>query len=173
MGISPRSRCSARSSMALIAYSPLAEILIRAASSRAQTALEQPRRLPGEVGDDDVGAGAADPGQGLEHRALLVEPAELAGGADHRVLARHRVGGQRHSELEPRARGYVEVGQRGRDHYYVRALVQIQGDLAHRLLRVGGIHLVRAPGPELRRRFRGGPERLAEPGGELRPVGPG
>src|SRR2546426_3637416 len=79
MGISPRSRCSARSSMALIAYSPLAEILIRAASPRAQAALEQPRRLPGEVGDDDVGAGAADPGQGLEHRALLVEPAELAG----------------------------------------------------------------------------------------------
>src|SRR3989441_1143875 len=104
MGISPRSRCSARSSMALIAYSPLAEILIRAASPRAQAALEQPRRLPGEVGDDDVGAGAAEPGQGLEHRAHLVEPAELAGGADHRVLAGHPVGGQQHPELELRVR---------------------------------------------------------------------
>src|SRR5207245_11679101 len=99
MGISPRSRCSARSSMALIAYSPLAEILIRAASSRAQTALEQPRRLPGAGGDDDVGAGAADPGQGLEHRALLVEPAELAGRAEPPAPHRHRAGGPRYPDL--------------------------------------------------------------------------
>src|SRR5256885_16883951 len=93
MGISPRSRCSARSSSALIAYSPLAEILIGAASPPAEPALEQAGRLPREVGDDDVGARAADGRQRLQHRALLVEPAELAGGPDHRVPARYRVSG--------------------------------------------------------------------------------
>src|SRR5262249_20061353 len=109
MGISPRSRCSARSSIALIAYSPLAEILTARSSARAQSTLEQPRGLPGEVRDHDVGTRAADGGEGFEHRAFLVEPAELTGGADHRVFARHRVGGERHAELELGSRHDVQV----------------------------------------------------------------
>src|SRR5919109_4969891 len=100
MGISPRSRCSARSSIALMAYSPLAEILTAMSSPPAQPALEQSRCLAGEIRDHDIRAGAANRRQRLEHRALLIDPAQLAGGADHRVLARDRVRGQRHAELE-------------------------------------------------------------------------
>src|SRR2546421_5768677 len=170
MGISPRSRCSARSSSALIAYSPLAEILIGASSPPAEPALERAGRRPREVGDDDVGARAADGRQRLQHRALLVEPAELTGGPDHRVLAGYRVGGQRYAELELRARDDVEVGQRGLDHDDVGALVEVQRDLSHRLLGVGRIHLVRAPVAELRRRLRGGSEGLEEARGILRRV---
>src|SRR5881296_3883557 len=99
MGISPRSRCSARSSIALIAYSPFAEILTAVSSAPAEPALEQARRLASEIRDHDIGwldeerailealtsirragadivityfgAGAADGGQRLEYRALL------------------------------------------------------------------------------------------------------
>src|SRR5260370_42622113 len=104
MGISPRSRCSARSSNALIAYSPLAEILIGASSPPAEPALEQAGRLPREGGDDDVGARPGDGRQRPQHRTLLVEPAELAGGPAPRVLAGHRGGGQRPADLKPLAR---------------------------------------------------------------------
>src|SRR5438067_2463645 len=83
MGISPRSRCSARSSIALMAYSPFAEILTAPSSPRAQPALEQPRRLPREVGDDDVGAGPADPRQRLADRPHAPV---------HHVRRRHHVG---------------------------------------------------------------------------------
>src|SRR5437762_11505213 len=95
MGISPRSRCSARSSIALIAYSPFAEILTAVSSAPAEPALEQARRLASEIRDHDVGAGAADRGQRLEYRAVLVEPAELARRAAHPVPARHLVRGSR------------------------------------------------------------------------------
>src|SRR6266480_4127849 len=44
-----------------------------------------------KVADHDVGAGPADRGERLQHRALLVEPAQLARGADHRVLTGDRV----------------------------------------------------------------------------------
>src|SRR5438105_1048875 len=170
MGISPRSRCSARSSIALIAYSPFAEILTAVSSAPAEPALEQARRLASEIRDHDIGAGAADGGQRLEYRALLVEPAELAGRADHRVLARDRVRGQRHAELELRAGDHVEIRQRGLDHHDVGALVEVQRDLPHRLLRIRRVHLVGAAIAELRRRLRGGAEGLEEARGILRGV---
>src|SRR5438046_10322295 len=96
MGISPRSRCSARSSIALIAYSPFAEILTAVSSAPAEPALEQARRLPSEIRDHDIGAGAAGGGQRLEYRALLVGPAEPARRARHRVRGPHRVAGHAH-----------------------------------------------------------------------------
>src|SRR5262249_58557972 len=122
MAVRPCSRCSERSSTAWIAYSPFAEIRTRSAhtfdltgslrhGSAHTAALEDARGLAGEVGDHDVGARPADGRERLHHGALLVEPAETPRGADHRVLARDRVGGQRHAELGLRARDDVEVRQ--------------------------------------------------------------
>src|SRR5437763_1654802 len=97
MGISPRSRCSARSSSALIAYSPFAEILIGAASPPAEPALEQAGRLPREVGGDHVGAGVRVRHRGareqlegriVAHRAVF----DYAAVAVARVLAEADVG---------------------------------------------------------------------------------
>ena len=78
----------------------------------------------GVVGDDDVGAGAADRGQGLEHGGALVEPAGGRGGLDHRVLAADVVGGDRHARRVLHAADDVEVGQRGLDHDHVGALLR-------------------------------------------------
>ena len=43
----------------------------------------------------------------------------------------------------------VEIGQGGLDHQDVGALVDIEARLAHRLVAVGGVHLVAAPVAEL------------------------
>src|SRR5262245_2860149 len=97
-----------------MAYSPFAEIRMRvpmAASSALAIALEPARDVPGEVRDDDVGTGASDGSERLHHRALLLEPAELRGGLEHRILPRHRVGGQGHAELLLGARDHIEVRQ--------------------------------------------------------------
>src|SRR5262245_20154147 len=97
MGMSSSRWCMARSSTALIAYSALAET--RMERSGLAAVLEHARGVLGEIGDDDVRPGPADRGQRLHHRPLLVEPAELAGRLDHRVLPRHRVRGQRQPEI--------------------------------------------------------------------------
>ena len=39
------------------------------------------------VGQDGVGAGALERSEGFEHHRLLVQPAVLRGGLEHRVLA--------------------------------------------------------------------------------------
>src|SRR5437868_13725953 len=90
MGIRSRSRWSARSSTALIAYSPFAEIRTSVdPSARLDPALDRADGVLREVRDHDVGARALDRDERLHHRARLVEPAQAAGGADHRVLAGH------------------------------------------------------------------------------------
>src|SRR6185369_10139221 len=111
IGTSVRPRCIARSSIALIAYSPLAEMRMRRPSALVAAALEQPHGILGEVRDDDIGAGPADADERLHDSARLVEPAELAGRPDHRVLARDRVRRQRHAELRLGPRDDVEVRQ--------------------------------------------------------------
>src|SRR6266545_7833637 len=100
----PADSWSARSSTALIAYSPLAEILMRSSSFR-----EQPCGFPREVGDDQVCPGPADRDEGLHHGALLVEPAEPSRRADHRVLAGDGVRGERQPEVCLHPRDDVEV----------------------------------------------------------------
>src|SRR5690242_2348915 len=89
---------SARSSTALIAYSPFAEIRIgqraiivfgrlgRRPTSSRTPALEEARCFAREVGDHHVRARSPDRDEGLQHRALLVEPAQPARRPDHRVL---------------------------------------------------------------------------------------
>src|SRR5919106_465941 len=143
IGTSGRPRFMARSSIALIAYSPFAEMRMR--SAPVGPALEQTRGVFGEVGDDDVGPGPPDARERLHDCALLVEPAELASRADHRVLPRHGVGGQRHAELRLGPRDHVEVGQGRLHHHDVGALVEVERDLSHGLLGIGRIHLIGAP----------------------------
>src|SRR3954471_4060386 len=53
----------------------------------------------GVVREDHVGAGAADRQQRRHHDAVVVDPALLGGGLEHRVLARDVVGGHGHVEL--------------------------------------------------------------------------
>src|SRR5205809_361452 len=101
-------------------------------------------------------------GERLHHRPALVEPTELSGGLDHGVLPRHRVRRQRHAELALGPRDDVEVRQGRLDHDDVRALVEVERDLAHGLDRIRRIHLVRAPVPELRGRIGGVPEGAVE-----------
>src|SRR5229473_1287170 len=50
---------------------------------------ERPSSLSGVVGDDDIGAGAADTRQRLEHRTALVDPAVPRRRLQHGVLAAH------------------------------------------------------------------------------------
>src|SRR6266540_6545604 len=45
--------------------------------------------LPGVVGEDEVGAGAADRGEDLEGNGAAVDPAAFVRGLHHRVLAAH------------------------------------------------------------------------------------
>src|SRR5215510_7979510 len=133
MAVRPRSRWSDRSSTAWIAYSPFAEMRMRSAhttriceghGSAHPAALEDARGVAGEVRDHDVGTGAADRRERFHHRPLLVEPAQTAGRADHRVLARDRIGRQRYAELRAGAGDDVQVRQRRLDHDDVRALVE-------------------------------------------------
>ena len=83
------------------------------------------------VGDDDVGAGAADAGQRLEHGGALVEQAGGGGGLEHGVLAADVVGGDGQAGGVLDAADHVEVGQRGLDHDHVGALGRVELGLAH------------------------------------------
>ena len=125
----------------------------------------------GVVGDDDVGPGAADRGQRLQHRRPLFEIAGGRRGLQHRVLAADVVGGQRHPGRVLDPADHVQVGQRRLDHEDVGALLDVEPRLADRLVGVGGIHLVAATVAERRRRVGRVAERPVEGRGELGRVG--
>ena len=95
----------------------------------------------------------------------------LRRGLDHRVLAADLVRRDRIAEGLLHAPDQVEVRQRRLDHDDVGAFVDVQLDLAQRLVGVGRIHLVAAPVAELRRRLRRLAERPVEAGRELGGVG--
>src|SRR3972149_11867111 len=103
MGRNPSLSDRARSSIALMAYSPLAEILTKPASSLAPL-LDEPRGVLCEVGDDDVGPRPPDAREDLHDRTLLVQPPELARRADHGVLTGDGVRGHRQAEVALHAR---------------------------------------------------------------------
>src|SRR6266508_235062 len=152
-------RCAAAATAQLAPVRALKGSLRRGGHGSARTTtLQLACGVAGEVGDHHVRPRAADASQRFHHRPLLIEPAQATRGADHRVLARDRVRGERDAELRLRPRDDVEVRQRGLDHDDVGPLVEIERDLAHRLHAVRGIHLVRAPVAELRCRVR----RIAE-----------
>src|SRR6202030_2733669 len=94
--------------------------------------------LGGPVGEDDVGARAADGGERLA--------ADLVGG--------HRQGYARGDLADD-----VEVGERGLDHDDVGTLGDVQGYLAHGLAAAGRVLLVGRPVAELGRALGGLAER--------------
>src|SRR5207248_4712336 len=98
---------------------------------QAIACLQTPRRVPrsaqlsaagevlghfgGPVGEDGVGAGSADGGEGFEDGGLAVDPAVGGGGLDHRVLAGDVVRGDRDVHVVADLADDVEVGE-GRLH---------------------------------------------------------
>src|SRR6266540_2464763 len=106
-------------------------------SSERQRTIRQPfRGLARVVRQNEVRAGAEDPGQDLTDDPLLVHPAVLCGGLHHRVLARHVERGDRRVETLAGVSDHVEVGERGLDHDRVRSFREIERDLSHRLTAV-------------------------------------
>jgi hypothetical protein len=137
---------------------------------RRQAPTEPVRDLARVVGQDGRGAGAAEGQQRLEHGAVAVDPAVRGGRFDHRVLARDLVG----ADGDGRGRGdllqHVEIGETGLDHHEVRALGDVELELAQRLTTVGRVLLVGAAVPGQRGVHRLA-ERAVEGGGVLRGVG--
>ena len=125
----------------------------------------------GVIGEDEVGAGAMDAGENFQHDALLVDPAFLRGGFDHRVFAADIVGANGHVEFVAHLANDVEIRQRGLDHHDVGALFQIERDFPQRFARVGGVHLIAAAIAELRRGLRGFAKRTVKGGAVFRGVG--
>src|SRR5438552_3673988 len=104
-----------------------------------------PCGLLGEVGQDDIGAGALDREEDLHRRPIAVEPAVLGRGPDHRVLARDVVGGDRDAEALLDAVDDVEERERGLHHDDVGSLLEIGRDLPKRLVRIPRVHLIAPP----------------------------
>ena len=74
------------------------------------SARQYPRRFLGEVGDDDVRAGAFETEQGFHDDGFAVEPAFFKGGAKHRVFAADLIDGEREGELLFGAAQHIEEG---------------------------------------------------------------
>src|SRR6185437_8301765 len=128
--------------------------------------LEPAGSIFGVIGEDDAGASALNAGEDFERNAFFVDPAVARGGLYHRVFAAHVVSGDGNVEALANTLDYIQISQRGLYHDHVRALFQVELDFAHRLARVGRIHLVAAPVTELGRGIR----RFAEWSVECRAV---
>ena len=89
-------------------------------------------QLAGEIGDDDVGAGASQRQRRLHRGARQIHPAALGGGAEHGELARDLVGHDRHVDALADRADHVEVGQARLDHHHVGAFVDVGQGLADR-----------------------------------------
>ncbi len=118
----------------------------RACGSTGRPEAGQPPRASassaGEVRQHEVRARPLDRGDLLEGHGRPVDPAALGGGLDHRVLARHVVGGDGHVDGGPHLGQHVEVGERRLDHDHVGALGHVEGDLGQRLAPVAVVLLV-------------------------------
>ena len=121
----------------------------------------------GEVGDDEVGAGAADAEEGFGDGAVGVQPAAGEGGVEHGVFAGDLVGAE--GEIEALAGGAddVEVREGGLHEEQVGAFGHVERDLAHGLTNVSPVHLIAAAVAELRRGVGGLAEGAVKGGGEL------
>ena len=84
----------------------------------------------------------------------------MRGGTQHRVFAADLIGVGRHAERLLDAPDHVQIGHAGLDHHHVGALLQVERDLAQRLVAVGRVHLVGALVGAAERRFRA--DRIAE-----------
>src|SRR5437867_13199124 len=86
---------------------------------------EQARRLLGEIGDDQIGAGAADGVERFEHDPLAIDPAAARGGRQHGVFARNVIGGDRHVDRLTHPVDDIEIGKRRLDHHEVGPLLDV------------------------------------------------
>ena len=93
------------------------------------------------------------------------------GSLQHRVLAADVIRRRRIVERFLHARDDVEIGDCRLHHDDVGAFLDVLRDFAQRFVAVGGIHLVRAPIAERRRRRRGVAERTVERGAILGGIG--
>src|SRR5580658_859820 len=103
---------------------------------------EQLGGVLGEVGDGEVGAGAADAHQRFEDGAVAVEPAFFDGGLEHGVLAGDLVGTDGDADAAAGCGDDVEIGHGGLHENHVGAFVEVEVDFAHGFAEVGAVHLV-------------------------------
>src|SRR4051812_1622236 len=127
--------------------------------SHKATLLEPAGDVRGVVAYDYLRPGSLYTCKRLQNRPLLVQPAVLRCGLEHRVLAAHVVGSDGEVRHLAHPTHDVEVRERGLDHDNVRALFDIQGNLAQSFASVRGVHLVAAPVPKLRGALGSLPER--------------
>ena len=108
----------------------------------------------------------------LEGDGVVVDPAVGGRRLDHRVLAAHVVGGERHVDSAAGGGDDVEVGERRLDHHDVGALGDVGVDLAQRLAAVAPVLLVAlAVAAADDRHVDGVAERPVQGAGVLRRVG--
>src|SRR5205807_2138304 len=80
----------------------------------------------------------------MDHGCFFVDPTLLRARFDHRIFGAHRIGGERITEFLSRTINQIEIRERGLHHRNIRAFGNVQGRLAHRFVRVAGVHLIRA-----------------------------
>ena len=103
--------------------------------------------------------GPLEDGELLERHRGPVDPARRRGRLDHRELATHVVGGQRHRDLVAHRGQHVERRHGGLDHDHVRALGHVLRDFGQRLAAVARVLLV---GPAVTAAGDGDVDRVAE-----------
>src|SRR5207237_9564417 len=91
--------------------------------------------------------------------------------SDQGVFAGDVIGGQRHGEAVAGGGDYVQIRHGRLDHDHVGAFFDVEFNLAHGFAEVCGVHLIRAPIPELRRGVGSFAERSVEAGSEFGGVG--
>lgn len=96
----------------------------------------------GEVGEDEIGAGAFDGEDGFVACALVVEPAALRGGVDHGVFAGDLVGDDGEEGPIFEVSNDIEVGAGRFDHEEVGALVLVEDGFDAGGASVGWVELV-------------------------------
>src|SRR5579885_2449550 len=106
----------------------IAIMTIAAAASHptARVLAERTGRIFGEIGQDEIRAGAANGDERLHHRALQVQPAVARRRDDHAEFPGDLICADRDGEPLARHPDDVEIRQRGLHHQHVRAFLQIE-----------------------------------------------
>src|SRR5258706_13062487 len=93
---------------------------------------QRPRRLHGEVGDNQIGPGSADRDERLHHDALAVDEAALCRRDEHGVLPGDMIRGDRHLERLADPPDDVEIRKGRLHHHHVGPLLDVQRHLPQR-----------------------------------------
>lgn len=128
----------------------------------------------GKVGENHIGAGAADAEKTFLHGGIEIEPSFFGGGVHHGELAGDLIGGDGEVHVFFKGHDHVQVVAGGFDHEGVGTLGDIESGFAQGFAAVGGIHLigffVGQTAPE-RGGFEGAAEGSIEAGGVFGGVG--